>query len=77
MINRIVEAMEYLETNEIMDYLQVIHLQIMQRYEQRFFPKGSDLLSLISFGIEFQSCALSYMKLFFILFVCGLVSKDH
>ena len=31
--------MEYLETNEIVDYLQVIYLQIMQRYEQRFFPE--------------------------------------
>ena len=66
--------MEYSESNEIMDYLQVIYLQIigfMQRYEQRFFFEESDLLSLISFGIEFQSCAPSYMKLFFILFVRG------
>ena len=70
--------MEYLESNEIMDYLQVIYLHIigfMQRYEQRIFfrKKESDLLSLISFGIEFQSCAPSYMKLFFILFVKQII----
>ena len=34
-----------------------------------FRKKEIDLLSLMSFGIEFQSFAPSYMKLFFILLV--------
>ena len=37
-----------------------------------FRKEESDLLSLISFGIEFHKCALLYVKLFFMLFVRGL-----
>ena len=39
--------MEYLESNEIMDYLQVIYLQIigfMQRHEQRFFSERKKVI---------------------------------
>ena len=39
--------MEYLESNEIMDYLQVIYLQIigfMQRYEQLFFSERKKVI---------------------------------
>ena len=36
-----------------------------------FWKEERDLLSLISLGIEFQRCAPSYIKLFFILLVRG------
>ena len=36
-----------------------------------------ELLSLISVGKEFQMCARSNMKLFFKLFVRGLVGKEY
>ena len=45
-----------------------------QSMSSDFFRKEEkDLLSLISLGIEFQRCAPSYTKLFFILLVrsCG------
>ena len=57
--------MEYLKGNKIMNYLQVIYLQISFSYERTdimdndFISKGSHLLSLISFEIEFQKCTCS------------------
>ena len=60
-----------------MDYFQVIYLQIIaftHQYDQRFYFERTEVLA---FGIEFQSCAPSYINRFFILFVVVLVSKDH
>jgi hypothetical protein len=52
-------------------YLQAHYLQyLFINVSSDFFRKEeSDLLSLISFGIEFQSLAPLYMKLFFMLLV--------
>jgi hypothetical protein len=58
---------------KLADYLQAHYLQyLFINVSSDFISEGeSDLLSLISFGIEFQSLAPLYMKLFFMLLERG------
>jgi hypothetical protein len=63
----ITNVLSYLEVN----YIYKGYQALMWLAAILFRKEESDLLSLIYFGIEFQMFAWSYIKLFFMLSVCG------